>query len=370
MMSVPAFDYLEQYRLIASEVEQAVREVLASGQLVLGPQVARFERAFADYLGEGVGAVAVNSGTDALAVLLMAMGIGPGDEVITVPNTAVPTVSAIRMAGATPVLCDVDPETALMDLSGLERHITPATRAVIAVHLYGNAVDIAALRERIGARPIRIIEDCAQAHGARLDGRMVGTLGDAAAFSFYPTKNLGAYGDGGACVSRDEALLAECRKVRMYGFEQTYCSVREGVNSRLDEVQAAVLNVKLPYLPRWVARRREIAAWYDEGLPPLLRRVVPGRGVEHAYHLYVVRAPQRDRLRAALAEQGVGTGIHYPYPIHRMPAYAWMGLGDGSLPVAERLAREVLSLPMYPELDRPRVQAVIDAVHRVMDGLP
>ncbi|MDI3509813.1 MAG: hypothetical protein PWQ61_578 [Betaproteobacteria bacterium] len=369
MTAVPVFDYGEQYRSIATEIGDAMTQVLTSGQLVLGPQVARFEKSFASYLGEGVSCAGVNSGTDALVVLLMAMGIGPGHEVITVSNTAVPTVSAIRLAGATPVFCDVDPRTALMDLGQLEQHITPSTRAVIAVHLFGNMVDIPALRRLLGDRSIRIIEDCAQSHGARLNGQMAGTLGDASAFSFYPTKNLGAYGDGGLCASHDEKLIAECKKVRMYGFEQTYCSVREGLNSRLDELQAAVLNVKLPHLADWVKRRREIATWYDESLPGQLQRMVPNQGVDHAYHLYVVRSSQRDRLRAALSSMGVGTGIHYPHPIHRMPGYEWMGMGEGSLPVTEMLAREVLSLPMYPELGRERAQLVIDAVNRAVSEL-
>lgn len=369
MTAVPVFDYGEQYRELAPAVAQAMADVLGSGQLVLGPQVAHFERAFGAYLGEGMFCAGVNSGTDALAVLLMGMGVGPGDEVVTVANTAVPTVSAIRMAGATPVFCDVDRDTGLMDLGQLESHLTPATRVVIAVHLFGNMVDIPALRRLLGSRPIKIIEDCAQAHGASLGGRLAGSLGDASAFSFYPTKNLGAYGDGGLCASTDASLIAECKKVRMYGFEQSYCSVREGINSRLDEMQAAVLNVKLPHLDGWVAKRREIAGWYEQGLPTRLKRVQTNAGVDHAYHLYVVRTQQRDNLRAALAAKGIGTGIHYPYPIHLMPGYEWMGLREGSLPNTEQLAREVLSLPMYPELGRERAQQVVAAVCGALDGL-
>ena len=369
MTAVPVFDYGEQYRSLAPAIARAMTDVLGSGQLVLGPQVARFEQAFGAYLGEGLFCAGVNSGTDALTVLLMAMGIGPDDEVVTVSNTAVPTVSAIRMVGATPVFCDVDPQTALMDLGELERHITPATRAVIAVHLFGNMVDIPALRRLLGQRAIKIIEDCAQAHGASLDGHMAGTLGDASAFSFYPTKNLGAYGDGGLCVSADAALIAECKKVRMYGFEQSYCSVREGINSRLDEMQAAVLNVKLPHLSDWVARRREIAGWYGQGLPANLQRIQTNAGVDHAYHLYVVRSQQRDALRAALSAKGVGTGIHYPHPIHLMPGYAWMGISEGSLPHTEALAREVLSLPIYPELGHERAKQVMFAVGQALDEL-
>lgn len=369
MTAVPVFDYSEQYRALAPAVTQAMEDVLRSGQLVLGPQVTRFEQAFGAYLGAGMVCAGVNSGTDALVVLLMAMGIGPGHEVITVSNTAVPTVSAIRMVGATPVFCDVDPETALMDLGQLEQRITSATRAVIAVHLFGNMVDIPAVRKILGARPIKVIEDCAQAHGARLRGQLAGTMGDASAFSFYPTKNLGAYGDGGLCASNDADLIAECKKVRMYGFEQSYCSVREGINSRLDEIQAAVLNVKLPHLAAWVERRREIAGWYERDLPDHLPRVRTNEGVEHAYHLYVVRSEQRDRLRAALTAKGIGTGIHYPFPIHRMPGYDWMNLPQGSLPHTELLAQQVLSLPMFPELGMDRARQVVTAVVQALDEL-
>lgn len=367
MSKVPVFDYLEQYRALREEILRAVEQVFGSGRLILGPQVQVFEEAFSRFLSETGESVAVNSGTDALAITLMACGVGPGDEVVTVANTAVPTVSAIRMTGATPVFCDVDPQTALMDLGLLPTCLTSRTRAVIPVHLFGNVVDVGLLRNLVSHQGIRIIEDCAQAHGARLRGRSVGTLGDAAAFSFYPTKNLGAFGDAGLCFSPDPRLVEEMRKIRMYGFENAYYSEREGINSRMDELQAAILNVKLPHLADYLSRRRYLANCYDQLLDPGIQRFSTTPNAEHAYHLYVIRLPARDALRSALQEHGVATGIHYPYPIHLMRGYRFLGYPAGALPVTESLAREILSLPLYPELNESGVQRVchlLNALYR------
>jgi aminotransferase EvaB len=361
---IPVFDYVRQYAAIEAEVLAAVRGVLAAGKLILGPQCTAFEQAFATTLGGGH-AVGVGNGTDALTICLRALGVGSGAEVVTVANTAVPTVSAIRAAGATPVFCDVDPRTCLMDLGKLPACLTAKTRAVVPVHLFGNAVDVERLRQTIGARDVKVIEDCAQAHGTGLSGRPVGTFGEAAAFSFYPTKNLGAYGDGGLCFSRDERLAATMRSIRMYGFEGHYYSEREGINSRLDELQAAILNVKLPRLNAGVARRRAIAARYDAALSPRIERVAVGAGAEHAYHLYVVKVVDRDRVRQRLAELGIGTGIHYPFPIHRMRGYAFLGYAAGSLPATEALAERVLSLPMFPELTDGEVDEACRALNQV-----
>lgn len=368
MSGVPMFDYLAQYTSLRSEVLAGLDAVIQSGRLILGEQGRRFEEGFATYLGGQVSAVGVNSGTDALVVILMAMGIGPGDEVITVANTAVPTVSAIRMAGATPVFCDIDPDTALMDLEALPALLTDRTAAVIAVHLFGNMVDMPRLRSLVAPRGVRVVEDCAQAHGASLHGALAGTLGDAAAFSFYPTKNLGAYGDAGLAVSADADLVREMKRIRMYGFDESYYAEREGINSRLDEVQAAVLNIKLPHLAAAVQRRREIAARYDRALDAHVVRVRTAPGVLHARHLYVVRVAERERLRAALADDGIATGVHYPHPIHLMRGYGFLGQGPGSLPQTERLAQEVLSLPMYPELPDDAVDKVVEAIHRAAVG--
>jgi len=364
---VASFDYVRQYHALHKEIHTAIERVLAGGQLVMGPEVDRFEKDFARFLGAGE-CVAVASGTDALVVGLRGLEIGPGDEVITVANTAVATVSAIRQVGATPVFCDVDPDTALMDLAAVEACISERTRAVVPVHLYGNVVDVPKLIEIIGPRKIRVVEDCAQAHGAGLGGHMAGTLGDVAAFSFYPTKNLGAFGDGGLCASGDPELAARMRSLRQYGFDRDRVSQREGLNSRLDEIQAAVLNAKLPHLPGFLERRRQIAARYDDALRGIIRRVAPQAGAQHAHHLYVVRTEDRDGLREALARQGISTGIHYPQPIHRMPGYAFLGFAAGSLPHSEALAREVLSLPLYPELHDEEVDRVTAAIRDCLGG--
>jgi dTDP-4-amino-4,6-dideoxygalactose transaminase len=325
--------------------------------------VAAFEASFARFLGAGGGSVGVNSGTDAIAIALRAVGAGPEDEVVTVANTAVPTVSAIRETGATPVFCDVDPATCLMDLNKLGDCITGRTKAIVPVHLFGNVVDIPRVLEVIGDQDIAVLEDCAQAHGARLHGRMAGTMGTVAAFSFYPTKNLGAYGDGGLCFSGDAELVERMRSIRIYGFEDGYYSEREGVNSRLDELQAAILSVKLVHLEVWVRSRQRLAARYDERLSPAIERVKPGEGVQHAYHLYVVKVDDRDAVRRKLEAAGVATGIHYAHPIHLMRGYGFLDYHQGDLPETEALAERILSLPMYPELSEESVDRVCEALN-------
>jgi len=368
MSRIVMFDYLEQYSGLQNEIITAVEQVLSSGQLILGEKVRTFQNGFASFLGnEADGqAVGVNSGTDALAISLMACGVGQGDEVITVTNTAVPTVSAIRITGATPVFCDVDEMTALMDLEKLHSCLTDKTKAIVPVHLFGNVVDVSRLRSLIVDRNIAIVEDCAQAHGARLHGKAAGTLGDASAFSFYPTKNLGAFGDAGLCFTSDQRLAKEMRKIRMYGFEDTYYAEREGINSRMDELQAAILNVKLPYLTANVEHRRRLAGCYNKLLKPSISRITTQEGVEHAYHLFVIRVRDRSHVREALAEQGISTGIHYPYPIHLMRGYEFLGYQQGDFPVAEHLSTEILSLPLYPELSEKSVKRVCRALNSIV----
>jgi len=365
MNDIRLFDYLRQYEGIKSETLAAVGRVLESGVLILGPEVASFEREFAATMQVYGEAVGVGSGTGALIVALLSLGVGPGDEVVTVPNTAVPTVSAIRSTGATPVFCDVDASTCLMSLDQLESVISPKTKAVVPVHLFGNVVDVPCVRQIIGSRAIHIVEDCAQAQGAAWNGSPVGGMGDVGAFSFYPTKNLGAYGDGGLCFTRDKELAQRMRQIRMYGFATAGISEREGINSRLDELQAAILRVKLPHLAGWVARRQTIAARYDGQLSVGIERTPPNAGGMHAYHLYVVKVQDRDACREALARQGVGTGIHYATPIHLMSAYHFLGYSEGSLPVSESLAGRILSLPMYPELDFTDVDRVCEALNTI-----
>jgi aminotransferase EvaB len=339
----------------------AVDKVLRSGMLILGPEVERFEASMAKMLGGGH-AVGVASGTDALIVSMLARGIGPGDEVITVANTAVATANAITRAGATPVFCEVDPKTALMDLKKLPALFSDKTRAVIPVHLYGNMVDIDALRDIIKGRDIFVIEDCAQAHGAALRGKAAGSLGDAGAFSFYPTKNLGAFGDGGLCFTRDAALADAMRQVRRYGFSKRDYASRAGMNSRLDELHAAILSVKLERLESNVATRRKLAAIYDRELPDRITRVQTTPGCEHGRHLYVIEVDQRAQVIEKLAQRGIDTGIHYAHPLHVMEGFPGRRIAPEGLPATERLCSRVLSLPMHPALSEADALQVARAV--------
>ncbi len=361
MSAVPFNDLRRAVDAHRAEHDAAIARVVASGWYVLGEEGRAFEREFAQAVCGGGHAAGVASGTDAIELALRALGVGPGDEVVTQANTCVPTVAGIERTGATPVLCDVEPEAGTMDPASLERAIGPRTRAVVPVHLYGQCADVDAIRAVAGDLPI--VEDCAQAAGAALRGRPAGSLGDAAAFSFYPTKNLGALGDGGAVASRDEALIERVRRLRMYGQTERYLHAERGVNSRLDELQAAVLRVRLPHLAAANARRQAIAAAYDAALaggpvrPPAR---LPER--EHVFHLYVVRAPDRDALQRRLADAGVQTLIHYPRPIHRHPPYAALADRGVSLAVSERLAGEILSLPLFPELTDAEVERVVAAL--------
>ncbi|MEX2113057.1 MAG: DegT/DnrJ/EryC1/StrS family aminotransferase [Pirellulales bacterium] len=361
---IPMFDYVEQFSAIQEEILEAMRDVLNSGSLILGPRVRQFEQNFADYLGGGEG-VGVGNGTDALAIALRALGIGPGDEVITVANTALPTVSAIRMAGAAPTFCEIDPATLLLDVADVERRITPRTRAILPVHLFGNAVDMPALMTIARRRHLAVIEDCAQSCGTTIHGKHTGTFGDVGCFSFYPTKNLGAYGDGGFCFTRSAALGAHMRQIRQYGRGDGPDAQCDGVNSRLDELQAAVLDVKLRHLPDYLARRRALAREYYRCLAPHVARPGVAEHVQASHHLVVILSQQRHALIERLESEGIGFGIHYPRPIHRMPAYRSLGYVDGSFPITERAATEVLSLPCYPELSPEAVRHICRIVNDV-----
>lgn len=363
MSWIRSFDYSYELDEIGGEILEAVRRVIEGGRLILGPEVERFERDFARHLGGGHG-VGVASGTDALTVCLMAKGIGLGDEVITVPNTATATANAIVRAGATPVFCDIDPETGLMDIDAAARAVTPRTRAVVPVHLYGNVVDVPRLAAALSGRGLFILEDCAQAVGARLGERAAGTLGDAAAFSFYPTKNLGAYGDGGFCLTADAALADAIRQVRRYGFAQRDYAVRLGLNSRLDEMQAAILNVKLPHVNRHVDERRALAAVYDAELGVAVKRFRTTTGATHGYHLYVIRCQGRERVAERLRALEIETAVHYPHPIHQMPAFS-AAASAVRLPHAEAACSSILSLPLHPGLSPRDVARVSAAVNEV-----
>jgi dTDP-4-amino-4,6-dideoxygalactose transaminase len=356
------------------EIEAAVRQALESGSYILGPAVARFETEFARFLGGGE-AVGVASGTDALVLALRAAGIGPGDQVFTVSHSAVATVAAIELAGASPLLVDIEPHSFTLDPERLEaalrRHAGTGRRAVIAVHLYGQCADMPAILEIARRHDLVVIEDCAQAHGAALGGRAAGSFGSAAAFSFYPTKNLGALGDAGAVVSSDAALAERVRRLREYGWRERYVSEAAGTNSRLDEVQAAILSVKLRHLEAENATRRRCAEIYQDRLADTglgLPAVRPG--ARHVWHQYVVRCDRRDQLRKALQEEGIGTLVHYPVPIHQQPAYRGRLASDPSgLTHSEAAAREVLSLPMHGHLTESDAERVAAAIRRSLGSV-
>jgi len=358
----PYFDYRPELRRLRAELDAAWARVLDSGQLVLGPEVEAFERELAGWLG-AAHAVGTNSGTDALILALRALGIGPGDEVLTVANAGVPPVAAVRAVGAVPRFVDVDPRGLLLDPARLEAAWTPRVRCVLPVHLYGAPAPLEAILAFARARGLRVVEDCAQAHGTTYRGRAVGTFGDVGCFSFYPTKNLGAYGDGGACVTGDDGLAQALRMLRMYGFRGDRHAHVEGVNSRLDELQAALLRVKLRHLDAAVRERRALAARYRRALgeSPYAPAEGPAEG-EAAPHLFVVRARDRARAQAALARAEIGCAVHYPEPVHCMEAYRFLGVARGALPVTERACDEVLSLPLYVGL----AEEEVDRVTRVL----
>jgi dTDP-3-amino-3,4,6-trideoxy-alpha-D-glucose transaminase len=357
-------DLAREYAAVRGEIDAAVGRVLAGGRFVLGPEVEALEREFAAYVGTSF-CVGVASGTEAIAVALMAGGVGPGDEVITVAHTAVGTVAAISMVGATPVFVDVHPETGLMNVAAVASAVTARTRAVIPVHLYGQCVEMPALL-RVAARVgVTVVEDAAQAHGAAVAGRRAGAFGSMGCFSFYPSKNLGCYGDGGAVTTSDAGLHERLRMLRNYGQVTRYHHRLRGLNSRLDELQAAILRTKLLHLEAWNARRRQLAARYQEGLRGMpLRLPSEPDGPQHVHHLYVVQSERRDALQHFLADHGVETFVHYPLPVHRQEAYLDLGYPLGSLPVSERLAGAVLSLPLYPHLADAEVERVIEIVRR------
>lgn len=363
-VQVPFVDLAALYREIQAEIDAAISRVLHSGWYILGPEVERFEEEFAGYCGV-LYAIGVASGTDALHLALRALSIGLGDEVITVAHTAVATVAAIELSGAHPVFVDVDPETYTINPTRITAAINEHTRAIIPVHLYGHPADMEPILEIADHHNLRVIEDCAQAHGAQYRGRPVGSWGDVGAFSFYPTKNMGALGDGGAVVTANAELADRLRLLRQYGWRERYVSESTGFNSRLDEIQAAILRVKLHYLDGWNSARRQWSARYAQLLAdtPL---ILPGERTDsrHVYHLYVVQAMQRDALRTCLKAQGIVTAIHYPVPVHRQPAYARLGYGPDSLPITERLAQQVLSLPIYPQLRREQMEAVVQATSK------
>lgn len=372
--AIPQTDLRAEYLELNGEIDAALRRVLDRSRFILGEEVKQFENAFASYLGAGH-AIGVASGTDALFLALRAFDIGSGDEVITVSHTAVATIAAIMQTGAKPVLVDVDPATFTLAPDQLPAALSRRTKAIVPVHLYGQPADMVPILAFARQHNLRVIEDCAQAHGAafRADSvspwQKVGTLGDAAAFSFYPTKNLGAFGDGGCVVTMDAAVAEQVRLLRQYGWHDRYISEVPGWNSRLDEIQAAVLGVKLNALDRWNEARRKTAEVYDQSFAGSVIGVVTRRrDAMHVFHQYVIRVKNRDRIREALARAGVGTAIHYPVPVHQQPAYRSLGAG-ADLQITEILSTEILSLPMSAHLETKSASRIAAAVLQAVAGI-
>jgi dTDP-3-amino-2,3,6-trideoxy-4-keto-D-glucose/dTDP-3-amino-3,4,6-trideoxy-alpha-D-glucose/dTDP-2,6-dideoxy-D-kanosamine transaminase len=347
---IKVWDYLREYHAEREEIAAAIEQVMESGMLILGANVRNFEAAFASYCGCGHG-VGVNSGTDALFLALRALGIGADDEVITVSNTAVPTVSAIHATGAQARFVDIDARSYLMDTSQLEAAVNERTRCIMAVHLFGQCVDMDAVNRVARRHGLKVIEDCAQAHGARYQGSVAGSMSDLSAFSFYPTKILGGYGDGGMILTSMPELDAHCRRLRFYGMDKQYYSLEQGYNSRLDELHAAILLRKLEHLDAYIARRRQLAdLYYRELAATDLQLPTVAAGNVHAYYLFVCRHPQRDFILQYLKDRNIFLNISYPWPIHVMPAYTQLGYTEGDLPNTEAAAKEIFSLPMFPSL--------------------
>jgi dTDP-4-amino-4,6-dideoxygalactose transaminase len=366
-MHIPLVDLKKQYQGLKGEILAEIGEALDGMQLFLGKNVQTFEANFAAYCNTEH-AIGVGSGTDALHLALLACGIGPGDEVITVSNTFFATVEAIALVGARPVFVDIDPDTYTMDTSQIEGALTSRTRAIIPVHLYGHPADIDPILELARARNIKVIEDACQAHGAEYKGRRTGSLGDVGCFSFYFTKNLGAYGEAGMVTTSDPDIARQCRLLRDHGQEPKYYHSLFGVNDRIDEIQAAILEVKLPHLDEWTESRRNIAQAYNTGLPESLVKPQEKAWGKHVYHLYVVRTSHRDELRAWLETKGVSTGMHYPVPIHLQEAWRNYGGGTVSLPITEQVVGEIISLPMYPELSTEEVNYICESIQEFTES--
>jgi dTDP-4-amino-4,6-dideoxygalactose transaminase len=365
-IKVPYLDLKAQYRSIKPEIDEAVARVLDSCQFVLGPEVAEFEKDFASYCGTSE-CIALNSGTSALHLALLAAGVGPGDEVITVPFTFVASVATILYAGAKPVLVDIEPRTFNMNPDALQAAISPRTKAIVPVHLYGHPADMDPILEVARKHNLVVIEDAAQAHGATYKGRSAGSVGDIACFSFYPTKNLGAYGEGGAVTTSNPEYARTIRMLRDWGQDRKYHHLLHGYNYRMEGFQGAILRVKLRHLERWIERRRAIVKTYNEQLAGLdVVRPAEMPWARHVYHLYTLRSDNRDALQADLLNEGIQTGVHYSTPAHLLPAYAHLGYGPNSFPESKKAAREVLSLPLYPELTESQVQTVLDALTEIV----
>ena len=364
-MRVPFSDLSAQFASIETEVMSAMKAVIHDSAFIGGKYVQAFEQEFASYCG-AKHAIGISNGTDAVRLGLLACGVGPGDEVITVPQTFIATTEAISMTGATFRFVDIEPNTATMDPEALRKAISKKTKAIVPVHLYGQTADMRAIMSIAREHGLKVVADAAQAHGATFDGQPVGAVGDAVSYSFYPGKNLGAFGDAGALTTNDAEIAHRVSLLRDHGRKSKYEHLAEGFNCRLDGLQAAILSVKLRHLEDWTERRRKAAASYRSMLADVHGIELPGEraGSRHVYHLFVTRTTKRDALLKHLLANGVVGGVHYPIPLHRQPAYARLGLGEGSFPVAERQSRECLSLPLFAEMSTDQVRIVVDEIKR------
>ncbi len=365
-MTIKVWNYIREYQNEKDEIFIAIKQVLDSGTLILGKNVSKFEKEFSSYCNVQFG-IGVGNGTDALFLSLKALNIGPGDEVITVPNTAVPTVSAIVSTGATVKFVDVEPKTYLMDTAKIKEAITDKTKCIVPVHLFGQCVDMDKISETANKHGLYIVEDCAQSHGAKFRSKKAGSMSDMAAFSFYPTKVLGCFGDGGMVITGDKSLYEKVKRLRFYGMEETYYSKEHGYNSRLDELQAAILLNKLSRIDEYITKRRNLAIQYDKLLAKtglILPETMEGN--KHVFYLYVVRHDHRDKIISKLKKKGIIVNISYPWPVHLMPAYRFLGYGEGDFPVAEKAAQEIFSLPMYPSLTNEEQKIVVKALLEIL----
>jgi dTDP-4-amino-4,6-dideoxygalactose transaminase len=367
-MNIPFLDLKTQFREIEHEVLPMVKEAMENAAFIGGPQVSGFETEFAAFCDSKY-CVGVNSGTDALRFALIAAGVGPGDEVITVPHTFIATTEAISQVGAKPIFVDILPDTYNMNAAKIQRAIGPKTKAVIPVHIYGQPADMDPILEIANKKKLVVIEDACQAHGALYKGKKTGSMGVAGCFSFYPGKNLGAYGEGGAVVTQSEAIADKIRMIRDHGQAKKYYHDMEGYNGRLDAIQAGVLRIKLRRLASWNESRRQNAKHYNELLSPIKGVTVPleAEGCRHVYHLYVILVDDRDDLQKYLNDKGIGTGLHYPVPLHLQKAYSYQGYKEGEFPVTESVAKRLLSLPMFPELTKQQIEYVADCIKQFMN---
>jgi dTDP-4-amino-4,6-dideoxygalactose transaminase len=360
--NIPFVNLKAEYLSVKKEIDEAITRTVQSGWYILGPELEAFEVEFSDYF-EVKQTIGVGSGTDAIYLALLALGIGPGDEVISVSHTFIATALAITFTGATPVFVDINPDTYTIDPLSIQSAITPKTRAILPVHLYGQPADMQPIMEIATSHDLIVIEDACQAHGAIYDGKKVGTIGQLGCFSFYPTKNLGGYGDGGAIITNDIDLANRIRLIRNYGQEEKYSHSCLGTNSRLDEIQAAIIRVKLKYLDQQNQKRQDIADKYNAIENPSIKKPIVGSNRSHVYHLYVVRTKERDKLKNFLASRGIQTLIHYPIPIHMQKTYQFSLMRNLSLSNTEQLANEVVSIPLYPQLTSQEIKLIINAMN-------